>query len=98
MAFVYGMMCRGRVLIDEDELLQKRVQTSDPPWQPADPRLQIYPWSEALPYLSSYLKAARGTGYETLTFACLVLRWVYDVAYHRLHHRPAPLLPRSHLS
>jgi len=94
MAFVYGYLCRHRIIVEDDIVLKKRLNTSARSLDPGDPRASIYPWREARSYFRSYLAASRGTGYVALTAATLGARWLYDVGYHtgKLRRR-TPLLP-----
>jgi len=85
MAFVYAYLCRHRIVVEDDIVFKKRMDTDNEVHAPIPfPRQYIYPWEEAESYFRSYLAAARGTRYAVLTAATLRARWMFDVCYHRV--------------
>jgi glycosyltransferase involved in cell wall biosynthesis len=84
MAFVYAYLCRHRIIVEDDIIFKKRMDTDKEAHDPVPfPREHIYPWTEAESYFRSYLAAARGTRYVGLTAATLRARWMFDILYHR---------------
>jgi glycosyltransferase involved in cell wall biosynthesis len=99
MVFVFAFLCRQRITVTDDEMLQKRVISDVLSWTPDDPEAYIYPWNEARRYFREYRDAAHGTGYIGVTVSVLAARWAYNVAYHRLRlKRPAPIIPPAELA
>jgi len=68
----------GNITIDDGVVLKKRIHTSDKVSVVRNPRVFIYPKSEARKYFGSFLTAARGTKYYWLTGATLAARYVFE--------------------
>jgi len=78
MALIYAFLCRNNITIDDGVVLKKRIHTSDKVSVVRNPRVFIYPKSEARKYFGSFLTAARGTKYYWLTGATLAARYVFE--------------------
>lgn len=77
MNLVYGYLCRFKLIVDDQLVLQKRV-TTEAVASVDNPRSEIYPRDERAVYFNNYSRAAAGTGYGLFTSCVLAARFSYD--------------------